>query len=391
MPHGRRRVGLVVAAVMAAGCGQAAKVNRSQVGPHPRRSRPAVPHHGERAAAARGSPAGDASARGGVYRADRVGMLAPVVRGVRARVYVPNSEANSVDVIGPRRMRVVRRFAVGALPQHVTPAYDLRRLWVDNDQGNSLTPIDPATGRPGRAVAVSDPYNLYFTPGAGSAIVVAEALQRLDFRSPDRMRLRRSLPVPCPGVDHMDFTADGRYLLASCEFGARMIRVDVRHRRLAGILRLPAGSEPQDVKLSADGHVFYVADKARGGVYRIDAQHPRLRGFVSTGAGAHGLYVSRDAARLYVTNRDAGTVSVLAWSGRKVQTWRIPGGSPDMGGVSADGRTLWLTGRYDSEVYAINTRTGRLRARIRVGAGPHGLSVFPQPGRYSLGHTGAFR
>jgi hypothetical protein len=62
-----------------------------------------------------------------------------------------------------------------------------------------------------------------------------------------------------------------------------------------------------------------------------------------------------------------------------------------MGGVSASGRVLWLSGRWNSEVYAISTRTGRLLRRIHVGAGPHGLSVWPQPGRYSLGHTGVFR
>ena len=127
--------------------------------------------------------------------------VAPAVRGVRSRVYVPDSESDRVDVIDPRRMRVVRRFRVGALPQHVTPSYDLRRLWVDNDAGHSLTPIDPASGRPGRPVAVTDPYNLYFTPRGDRAFVVAEALQRLDFRSPRTMRLRRSPCVRCPGVD----------------------------------------------------------------------------------------------------------------------------------------------------------------------------------------------
>ena len=45
--------------------------------------------------------------------------------------------------------------------------------------------------------------------------------------------------------------------------------------------------------------------------------------------------------------------------------------------------TLWLAGRYHHEVYAINTRNGELRARIKTGRGPHGLCIYPQPGRYS--------
>jgi YVTN family beta-propeller protein len=62
-----------------------------------------------------------------------------------------------------------------------------------------------------------------------------------------------------------------------------------------------------------------------------------------------------------------------------------------MGGVSPDGRVLWVSGRYNGVVYAISTVTGHLLAEIPVGAQPHGLCVWPQPGRYSLGHTGVMR
>jgi DNA-binding beta-propeller fold protein YncE len=298
-----------------------------------------------------------------------------------------------VDVIDPATYRVVGHFAVGALPQHVTPSYDLRTLWVDNDMGNSLTAIDPRTGKPGRTVAVADPYNLYFTPDGRYAIVVAERLRRLDFRDAHTMRLVHSLHVPdCAGVDHLDFSAAGDYLVASCEFGGALVKVDLGTQRETGRLALPGGGMPQDVKLSPDGGTFYVADMRRNGVHLVDGRRMRLAGFLPTGRGAHGLYVSRDSRRLFVTNRMAGTVSVVSFATRSVvTTWTVPGGSPDMGGVSADGTVLWLSGRYHAEVYAIDTRSGRLLARIKVGRGPHGLCVFPQPGRYSLGHTGVFR
>ncbi len=269
----------------------------------------------------------------------------------------------------------------------------MKRLWVDNDLGNSLTPIDPATGRPGDPVPVEDPYNLYFTPDGRNAIVVAEQLQRLDFRDPVTMKLRHSLQVPCPGVDHMDFTADGRYLVASCEFAGQMIVVDVERQRVVKTIPLHIGDMPQDVKLSPDGSVFYVADMQADGLWLIDARTFRVIGLLPTGKGAHGLYASRDSRVMYVSNRGEGSISVVSFASRKViRRWVIPGGgSPDMGGVSADGKVLWLTGRYNAEVYAISTQTGQLLARIPVGLGPHGLCVYPQPGRYSLGHTGVFR
>ena len=327
-----------------------------------------------------------------VYAADRPGRLSPVVRRFPSRVYVPNSESNTVSVINPHTYKVIDTFPAGTLPQHVVPSYDLKTLWVNNDEGNTLTPINPATGKPGRPVPVTDPYNLYFTPNGRYAIVVEERMQTLDFRNPRTMRSDHTLSVPCDGVNHMDFSADGRYLLASCEFGRAVIKVDLARQRVVGSLALSPGASPQDVKLSPDGSLFYVADQASGGVWLIDAKRMRSVGFVRTAPGAHGLYVSRDSKYLYVSDRTAGEVSVISFATRKVvHTWPIPGGSPDMGGVSADGRVLWLSGRYGGEVYAISTRNGHLLARIPVGSGPHGLCVYPQPGRYSLGHTGVFR
>ncbi|HWK30011.1 MAG TPA: hypothetical protein VNS09_25805 [Solirubrobacter sp.] len=329
-----------------------------------------------------------------VYAADRPGRLAAVVRHDPARVYVPNSTSNSVSVLSQRTGRVLYSFRTGALPQHVTPSWDLKTLWVSNDKANELTPIDPRTGRPGRPLPVADPYNLYFTADGHRAIVVAEALRRLDFRTPHTMRLRHSLHVPqCAGVDHMDFTADGRRALVSCEFAGRMIVVDLRRERVLRTIPLKRTAMPQDVKLSPDGRTFYVADMASNGVWLIDAHRWRVVRFQPTGKGAHGLYPSRDARELYVTNRGEGTISVLSFRTRRpLRKWRIPRpASPDMGGVSADGRVLWLSGRYNAEVYAISTRTGRLLHRTPVGSGPHGLCVWPQPGRYSIGHTGILR
>ena len=329
-----------------------------------------------------------------IYSHDRAGMLAPAARAALPRVYVPTRDG-FVEVIDPRTFKIVDRFAAGALPQHVVPAYDLKTLYVTNDVGNSLTPINPRTAKPGKSISVEDPYNMYFTPGGRYAIVVAERLALLDFRDAHTFRLHHSLSVPCLGVDHIDFSADGRYLLASCEFSGQLVKVDVAKEKVVGVLTLPHGREdmPQDVKLSPDGSTFYVADMAVAGVWQIDGRHLRVTGFVPTGLGAHGLYVSRNTKDLYVTNRSAGSISVISFAtGKVVKTWQLPGGgSPDMGNVSADGKVLWLSGRYNAVVYAISTANGKLLAKIPVGPGPHGLAVWPEPGRYSLGHTGILR
>jgi YVTN family beta-propeller protein len=330
---------------------------------------------------------------GDVYAASRPGNLSPVVRDFPDRVYVPNSGLNTVDVIDPHTFTIVGHIKVGRQPQHVTPSYDLKTLWVLNDLGDSLTRIDPATGQKLDTVNVKDPYNLYYTPDGRYAIVVAERTRRLDFRDAQTMKLVDPVAVPCRGVDHMDFSADGSYLIASCEFSGDLIKMDVRTHRLLATLRLSRHAMPQDVRLAPDGRIFYVADMAGSGVFQIDGEALKPIRFIATGKGAHGLNFSRDSKWLYVSNRNEGTVALIDLrTGTLATKWTIPGGgSPDMGGVSADGKVLWISGRYHAEVYAFDTADGHLLARIRVGKGPHGLCVYPQPGRYSLGHTGILR
>ena len=329
-----------------------------------------------------------------LYAADRPNALSPAVRGMPPRVYVPNTLSNTVSVIDPATYKVIRTIPVGMQPQHVVPSWDLKTLWVNNDVGNSLTPIDPATGRTGKPIDVHDPYNLYFTPDGRYAIVMASLDRQLVFRDAHTMARVKAVPVDCLGVNHADFSPDGRYFIVSCEFSGELLKVDTARMKVVGQQKLPyQGSMPQDVKISPDGRTWYIADMTADGVWTMDGDTFSTPRLLPTGRGAHGLYVSRDSRTLYITNRGEGSVSLLDFAtGKLTGKWHIDGGgSPDMGGVSADGKVLWLSGRYDSEVYALDTATGRTLAKIPVGAGPHGLAVYPQPGRYSLGHTGVFR
>ena len=328
-----------------------------------------------------------------IYSEDRPGNLSPVVKNFPSLIYVPNTKSNSVDVIDPKTFKVINHFQVGTEPQHVVPSWDLKKLWVTQDLKDQITLIDPSTGKKGETIHVDDPYNMYYTPDGKYAIICAEREKRLDFRDAQTLKIVKRVPVPCEGVNHIDFSVDGRYLLATCEFSGELLKVDVPGQRVISTIRLSPPGMPQDVKLSPDGKVFYVANMEANGVHLVDGDKFKTIGFLPTGEGTHGLYVSRDAKYLYVSNRKEGSVSLIDFSTRKVaQKWHIPGGgSPDMGGVSADGKVLWLSGRYDGVVHAFDTTNGHLLAKIRVGKGPHGLCVYPQPGRYSLGHTGIFR
>ena len=308
------------------------------------------------------------------------------------RVYVPNSMAGTVDVIDPLTFTVIDHFRVGNIPHHIAPAWDMSALYVDNEGSSSLTVLDIHTGKPVDTVHIPFPYNLYFTPDGTKAIDVVERLNRivfLDWRN--GWRQIGSVGIPWYGADHMDFSADGSYFMISTEYTGHVVKVDVNSMRVIGDAYV--GGLPIDVKLSPDGSVFYVTNQGRMGVSVVDPVSMKEIKFIPTGRGAHGLQVSRDTKSLYVSNRLEGSVSVIDFATRSVVAkWVIPGGgSPDMLQLNPAGTQLWASGRYNRTVYVFDTRTGGVLAKIPVGWEDHGLTYFPNVGKYSIGHNGVYR
>lgn len=327
-----------------------------------------------------------------VYANTMSGVVPCPLCQIPQRVYVPNSGAGTVDVIDPTTYKVIDHYAVGQIPHHIAPAWDMSELFVDNEGSSSLTVLDAHTGRPKGIVNIPFPYNLYFTPDGTKAIDVVERLQRIEFRDwRHGWKLLKSVGIPWPGADHLDFSADGSYLMISTEYSGVVAKVDVNKMALTGYVTV--GGLPIDVRLSPDGTLFYVTNQGRMGVSVIDPVAMKEIQFIPTGRGAHGLYVSRDTKSLYVSNRLEGSISVIDFTTRRVTAkWWIPGGgSPDMLQLNPDGSRLWASGRYNSTVYVFDTTTGHVIAKIPVGVQDHGLTYFPNVGLHSLGHNGVYR
>ena len=212
------------------------------------------------------------------------------------RVYVPHELGGDVAVIDPLTMQIIDRFFVGRTPHHVAPSWDMSQLYVNVMDSNYLTVIDPRTGRPTGTLPAAVPYNLYFTPDGTKAIVAAERYNRLDFHDPATWEVIARLQIPGSGVDHMDFSADGSYLLVSCEFGGQVVKVGTNPPAVLGVYR--GGRLPVDVKLNAEGTHFFVADQGRHGVMVIEPDSMTEVGFLPTGRGAHGMAIAPDPRAL---------------------------------------------------------------------------------------------
>lgn len=259
-------------------------------------------------------------------------------------LYVPNSYgAPKTTVIDQRTHKVVRVLHTGTLSQHVTPSYDLRTLYVEASAADRLVAIDPKTGRIERRIAETRPYNLYFTPNGRQAVVMAEQDDQIVLTDPRTFKRQDVVhDRSCDGPNHADFSANGQYFLVTCEFSGSLLKISTTTHRVTDRLKLPPGAKPQDVRLSPSGRLFYVADMGRDELLRIPWNHLRVAGSTTLPAMPHGIYPSRNGRLLYVSDRMAGKISVVSVRTNKViDTWNVPGGGhPDMGGLSADGRTL---------------------------------------------------
>ena len=150
-----------------------------------------------------------------------------------------------------------------------------------------------------------------------------------------------------------------------------MVAVDVARQRV--VAHDPAAAArarcPRTSSSRPDG--THVLRRRHGARRRLGDRRaaPSASRLHPTGAGAHGLYPSRDARRLYVTNRGAGTISVISFA--------HPQGRRDVAHPGRQPRHGRRLGRRQGAVAlrALPTRrstrstraTGRLLARIPVG------------------------
>ena len=341
-------------------------------------------------------PSPSEPAVGGVYAGPASGVLDPRVADLPPRVYVPNETSNDVAVIDPETFEVVGRFAAGAAPEHISPDWDFSKLYVSNMNGATLTVIDPVTAEATETMDVPFPYNLFFTPDGSKAIVVADYLgidmvadNGLYFHDRETWELIKFVQVPWPGVNHLDFSADGSYLMVTTESAGAVVKIDTTTLEILGTVDV--GGSPLDIRLGPNGDVFYVANQGTHGIDIIDAEAMEAVGFIPTANGAHAFAFSRDASRLFVTNRLENTISVIDLATNTlVDTWEA-GGSPDMATVSPDGSQLWISNRFHGTVTVFDPETGEQLANIATGGNPHGLTYWPQPGSISLGHNGNMR
>jgi DNA-binding beta-propeller fold protein YncE len=140
---------------------------------------------------------------------------------------------------------------------------------------------------------------------------------------------------------------------------------------------------------SKDGRtIFVIANGGTGHFYRLDTTTDTLTedtGYGAIAAGIHGLIMSANEKRAYITAPASDEVKVLNLNGNDVGTipldWR-PGVSDQPDSFARKGSHLYVALRFGGQVARINTLTGDVEylyiaPPATSGWALHGMAVRP--------------
>jgi YVTN family beta-propeller protein len=298
-----------------------------------------------------------------------VGLASPA--GAKA-VVILNSDDDTLSVIDTSTYKEISRVHIGRAPHHLILTPDRQVLIIAMSEGNELVFIDRTTGMVKRRLEVSDPYQLGFSPDGKWFVAASLRLDRIDIYDGSTFQLVHRLPAATT-PSHMGFSPDSRTAYVSLQGSDNLTAIDLASGNVGWTV--PVGPQPAGVWTLPSGKVL-VALTGSDYVAEVDPHDGSTIRRIRTGRGAHNFQISLDGRTLFVSNRVAGTISLLDPNTLDVTgTINAPGGPDDMV-LSNDGGELWVTRRWRASVNVIELGSGALKATIPVGRSPHGIFLY---------------
>jgi YVTN family beta-propeller protein len=285
---------------------------------------------------------------------------------------VLNSDDDSVSVIDSGTYKEISRTHIGRGPHHLIQTPDGRTLIIAMSGSNELVLIDRMTGVEKQRVTASDPYQIGFSPDSKWFVAASIRLDHIDIYDGQTFQLVHRLPAATM-PSHIAFSRDSSTVFVTLQGTGSVIAIDLASGKVNWTT--PVGPTPAGIITRADGTLL-VGVMGSDYVSEVDPTNGAVIRKIQTGNGAHNFLASPDGKTLYVSNRVAGTISVLDADTLEVKnTLQAPGGPDDMA-MSPDGQQLWVTGRWHAWVDIIELASGTLKTSVPVGRSPHGIFVY---------------
>lgn len=231
---------------------------------------------------------------------------------------VGNKSADTVWRLSTKNGERVAEFATGQGPHEIVVSGDNRFALVSNYGGAT----------PGHSITVLE----LGTPGGTRTIDLGGNAK------PHGMRL---LP-------------DGKRAVVTTEGSRKLLLVDVANGRVEHAIDLGDGGGHM-VALSRDGATAFVTKIDTGTVSRVDLSTRAKTYEVPAGAGAEGVAVHPSTGEVWVSNREAGTVTVHDPKTLAIQRTIKSEGFPIRVVFTADGRHALVTNARAATLSVIDT------------------------------------
>ena len=285
---------------------------------------------------------------------------------------VLNSDDDTLSVVDGDSYRETSRVHIGRAPHHLVVTPDQKYLIIAMATGNELVFINRATGVIAQRLEISDPYQIGFSPDAKWFVSNSLRLDRIDIYRADNFQLAYRLPASSM-PSHIGFSPDSSTAFVTLQGTNKLVAIDLASGQI--MWTAPVGPQPAGVWVRKSGTVL-VALMGSDYIAEINPKDGTTLRRIQTGRGAHNFQISPDGKLLFVSNRVAGTLSVLdADTLSVVGTLQAPGGPDDMV-FTPDGKELWITGRWRAWVDVIEIASGTIKATIPVGRSPHGIFFY---------------
>jgi len=272
-------------------------------------------------------------------------------------------------------------------------------VYVTNEDSGDLSVIDPAThtviasihlGKRPRGAALSPDRRTLYVALSGSPRGGPNVDERT-LPPPDRsadgigvvdLETHRLLRVLPSGTDpeQVAISPDGSLLFVANEDAARASVIDVKTGTVVDTFEI--GAEPEGVGVQPHANRFWVTSEDAGKVYVIDWLKHDVVGAVTVGPRPRSVAFLPNGSRAYVPSENGGTITVIdTRSLRVLKTIALGADTRAMGVVvSPDGSRLYVTTGRSRNLLVIDTATDRVVQSVAAGARPWGFALDPAAG-----------
>jgi YVTN family beta-propeller protein len=285
---------------------------------------------------------------------------------------VLNSDDDSLSVIDTETYQETARTHIGRQPHHLIVSPDGQTLIIAMAEGNELVFIDRETGEIKQRVQASDPYQVGFSPDAKWFVTTSLRLDRIDiYNAADYQPVFRLSAPTRPS--HIGFSPDSGTVYITLQGTDQLTAIDLASGKPKWTI--PVGRQPAGVFVRPSGTIV-VGVMGSDHIAEVDPKDGNVIRRIHTDRGAHNFLLSPDGKTLYVSNRVAGTISVLDADTLAVNKNFVAPGGPDDMALTPNGEELWATGRWRASVDVIELASGNLKTKVPVGRSPHGIFVY---------------